>query len=128
MAHPGGRPTKYTDDLPEKLIQAMYNGMSVERFCRQIRISKDTFYSWVKERKEFSDAFNLGRSDCEAFWEEWLVDRLESKNVNVVLVKMLFAQRFGWYESKQNQEEKNSVKDEFNEELKLLISKYQREI
>lgn len=96
MPHPGGRPTLYREEYCDKLIAAMYEGKSVERFCRDIRVCKDTFYEWVKKHTLFADAFKLGRTDCEAYWEEWLVNRLESKDVNSNLVKLFMTNRFGW--------------------------------
>lgn len=84
----GGRPTKYTDDLPEKLIEYFNKPLyetyttetvsagkvktitlerpsefpTVEGFCVDVfRISKDTFYNWVKKHPEFSDAFEAAK-------------------------------------------------------------------
>jgi hypothetical protein len=80
----GGRPTKYTDDIPQKLIdffnrplrtkkivqQATARGVVdveieqfcdppfIESFCAELLISKQTFYRWVDEKDEFRDAFN----------------------------------------------------------------------
>lgn len=77
------RPTKYTEDMPQKLIeffseplrkmkkiqQATAKGVVeleveefidppfIESFCAEHLISKDTFYRWVKTYPEFSDAF-----------------------------------------------------------------------
>ena len=106
------RPTEYTDEMPEKLVTEMYNGLSVERFCRKIRICKDTFYVWVKKHAEFADAFRLGRNDCEAYWEEWLIERLESKDVNSNLVKLIMANRFGWSDKAES---KHEVKAELSD-------------
>lgn len=129
MAHPGGRPTKYTEEMPAKLMKAMYEGLSVQRFCRQERICKDTFYEWVKVHPLFSDAFKMGQGDCEAFWEEYGASNMENKNLNTNLYKYYMANRFGWSENKTpaNEPPKNN-QEQFNEELKALVAKYQREI
>jgi uncharacterized Fe-S cluster-containing radical SAM superfamily enzyme len=83
----GGRPTKYTEDMPEKLIeffnkplrsmkkvqQATARGVVeieieefvdppfIESFCAEILICKDTFYRWVKKYPAFSDAFRQAK-------------------------------------------------------------------
>ena len=96
-----GAPSKYNDAIPALLAEAMHNGLSVERFCRNIRISKDTFYNWLKIHQDLSDAFHMGKNDCEAFWEDWLVNNLDNKNANAGLVKMFFTNRFGWSDKKE---------------------------
>jgi len=93
-----GRPTKYTDEMPQKLMEAMNQGKSVQRFCRDIQIDTDTFYEWVKVHPEFTGAFKKGRCYCEAHWEDWLVNHFDDKNVNSGLVKLFMANRFGWRE------------------------------
>lgn len=115
MVHAGGRPTDYREEYCEKLIEAMYEGKSVERFCRDIRIAKNTFYNWLKKYPELRDAFDLGRNDCEAYWEEWLVNRLESKDVNSNLVKLLMTNRFGWSDKQEHKVEVDDTTNKLNE-------------
>src|SRR5579872_2600981 len=104
MAHPGGRPTKYTDEMPELLYNAMKAGKSVVRFCSDQDISNDTFYEWLKVHKEFSEAFAVSKMKCEAHWEEWLIENMRNKDCNSVLIKMFFTNRFGWSDKKEVQQ------------------------
>jgi hypothetical protein len=99
---PGGQPTKYTADMPDKLIAAMESGKSAVRFAKDVRVHVDTLYEWAKVHPEFSDAFRKARGYCEAHWEEWLVNNLENKNVNSGLVKLFMSNRFGWTEKKES--------------------------
>lgn len=70
-----GAPTKWVDDIPEKLINYFSEQRyftigdkeypefnSVEGFCAHIKISKDTFYRWVKEKSQLSDAFGIAKN------------------------------------------------------------------
>jgi hypothetical protein len=85
MANPIGRPTKYDPLYCQKLIEFFdlepwedreiphmgktgefkwmdYKRMAnrlptVRGFCKKIGIHYDTFYTWIKEHKDFSDAF-----------------------------------------------------------------------
>ncbi len=83
-----GRPTIYTEDMPKQLIeffdkplrslkkvqQATAKGVVeveveefvdppfIESFCAEVRISKQTFYRWTKEHREFSDAFREAKA------------------------------------------------------------------
>src|SRR6267142_434787 len=91
-----GRPTDYHDEMPILLYYAMSEGKSVTRFCRDVSIGRNTFYQWLDRHKEFKDAFDHSEVRCEAFWEDWLVNNFENKNVNSALIKMFFTNRFKW--------------------------------
>jgi transposase len=69
MAHAGGRPTKYAKKHCETVLSLMKKGESVTACCAEIGIAKDTFYNWVKEHPEFSDAYKLGMVYAERWWE-----------------------------------------------------------
>jgi len=74
-----GRPTKYTKDLPEKLLEYFDIPLdkkvgkgkaafmkanrlpTVEGFCAQLKISKRTFHDWVIKYKEFSHALGAAK-------------------------------------------------------------------
>jgi len=84
MAHPGGRPTKYTEDMPERVdaylaeckvwweefhktrgdksdtYERILNVKlpMVEGFAEYIDVSKNTLYDWAKEYPKFSDALD----------------------------------------------------------------------
>lgn len=84
---PVGRPTKYHDKMPDKLREfftvdlftvrqkevVTKNGVevitetkpnqlpTVENFCAENDIHKDTFYAWVKKYPRFSDAFSYAK-------------------------------------------------------------------
>ena len=107
-----GRPTGYTDDLPPKLFEAMRQGKSVVQFCSDIDIAKATFYDWVEKHKDFSDAFKAGKSKCESHWETWLQNNFENKNMNSILVKMFFTNRFGWSDKTESKNEVNIKHEE----------------
>jgi hypothetical protein len=87
MGNPRGRPTKYTEEMPQKLIDffdrpsriqkevsKVSNGQvinyfeegpntlpTVWAFCADIGIHDDTFYEWVKRHKDFSDAYKKAK-------------------------------------------------------------------
>ena len=66
----GGRPTKYTDDLGEKLIQWMAQGYSLTAAAGKIGVSRQTVYAWAEEKPEFSNALNIARSQSASWWED----------------------------------------------------------
>ncbi len=110
-----GRPTKYTDEMPELLYKAMSDGKSVVQFCASQDICTDTFYEWVKVHKDFSDTFRVSKIKCEAHWESWLMENLSNKNVNGLLTKFYFTNRFQWSDKKEVKQDIGLVAEEVKE-------------
>ena len=91
-----GRPTKYHVKYCQDLIEKLSAGMSVTRFAASINVSKDTVYEWVKVHPDFSDAFKLARTKCEATWEVKFLDYMVDSKVNSPLIKLYYANMFKW--------------------------------
>jgi hypothetical protein len=113
-----GRPTDYNDSLPLKLFQAMTEGKSVTRFCADIDIARKTFYQWIDKYPDFSNAFEVAKEKCEAHWEEWLVNNFSNKDINSTLVKLFFANRFGWHDKSESKHEVSVRQEDAIESLK----------
>lgn len=58
MINLGGRPTKLTDEVVNKLEEAFSIGCSIEEACFYANISRQSYYNWEKENKELFDRFN----------------------------------------------------------------------
>lgn len=60
---------KYHDWLTEDGLNRVEgwarDGLTDEQICRNMRISKDTFYRWVNQFSEFSDAIKRGRAPVD---------------------------------------------------------------
>ena len=65
-----GRPTKYNKDYGPKVIDLMEQGKSIVACCKELRISRDTFYRWLKEHDDFRESVQEGLTYSEAWWEE----------------------------------------------------------
>ena len=81
-----GRPTKYTDDLGDKLIRWMRNGYSLTAAAGKIGISRQTVYAWAEEKPAFSDALNEARAAAAAWWEDRAQDVAMGKEGNAAMV------------------------------------------
>lgn len=68
---PLGRPPKYKPELCEDLVEKMGQGLSNIRISADWGIAESTFYEWVNTYQEFSDAYTLGKTKWEAWWEEF---------------------------------------------------------
>lgn len=93
----GGRPTKYSVALANRLPDMFKNGESVAEVCLALEISKDTFYAWVKKHKRFSDAYKKGLCKSEAWWSR--LGRAGSQgSVKIQPATWIFnmKNRFGW--------------------------------
>ena len=109
--NPIGRPTKYTDDLPEKLLKFFNveldrevlkevpgkDGVimlsetkpnrlpTVEGFCREIQIAKSTFHDWRRKYPDFSNA--LGK--CKQMQMNHLIQHALEGSYNSGFAKFL---------------------------------------
>jgi hypothetical protein len=67
--HPGGRPTKYDPKMCDVVANMGHEGEGVVDVCVELGIVKDTFYLWVKDKPEFSDAVNQFKRNSQQWWE-----------------------------------------------------------
>lgn len=100
--HPGGRPTAYKAEYSKLVLEVVgQDGKSVTQFARDLRISRDTVYEWAKQHVEFSDALLQAQEWSQACWEDKLATMMLSRDVNAPLVKLYFANRFGWTDKQE---------------------------
>jgi transposase-like protein len=96
-----GRPTKYTDEAAKRLYDALASGKSVTQFAASEGVARSTVYKWAEEHKDFSDALSRGQEASQAYWETELQGMMYSRDVNAPLVKLYFANRFGWHDKSE---------------------------
>lgn len=104
-----GRPTKYKDEYCDKAIKFLAGGKSVTQLSAHIDVCKDTIYEWAKVHQDFSDALIRGKELSQAHWESELVNMMYNKEVNSPLVKLYFANRFGWSDKTESKNENANV-------------------
>ncbi len=92
----GGRPTKYEESFKDAAEEFLSTGKSVTQLARHLNVAKSTVYKWAVENQEFSDALSIGREFSQAHWEDRLENMMFDKEINTPLVKLYFANRFGW--------------------------------
>ncbi|KAA0888713.1 hypothetical protein [Oryzomonas rubra] len=72
--HAGGRPTKFNQDVADKIIAAIRNGNYMDVAAAFGGITKETLYAWMREgasktkgpMHEFSDSVRKALADAEA--------------------------------------------------------------
>lgn len=83
-----GRPTKYHEDMPGKVLEMMSDGWSVNAVCTELKITPDTFFRWCREYEEFSYAYKMGRSAKARWYENEGRQNLNTKDYNSLLFSM----------------------------------------
>ncbi|CAN8138859.1 hypothetical protein THIOSC15_1190003 [uncultured Thiomicrorhabdus sp.] len=96
-----GRPTSYKPEYCKLLEDMLSDGKSVIQFAAKLKVARSTVYKWVEDNKEFSDTFHKAKEYSEAYWENELQSMMYSRDVNAPLVKLYFANRFGWSDKKE---------------------------
>lgn len=75
MAHAGGRPSKYTKKLGDKICQRLAEGESLRGICRDEDMpAATTVHSWVLDNDEFSNQYEKARLMQAHYLFEELVD------------------------------------------------------
>ncbi len=65
-----GRPSLWKDSYVEELVTLMQSGYTDVAICAKWSISRDTFYRWLKEKKELKNSYDIGIVKSQDFWEQ----------------------------------------------------------
>lgn len=98
-----GAPTKYTDDMPRKVIELMKQGASKYEVALELDICEDTFYEYKKIHKDFSEAIKKGEWFSRGKWEKEGRLSLRDKEFNSTLWYMNMKNRHGWTDKTYNE-------------------------
>ena len=100
-----GRPSKYDPEMCQQVIDAMGKGLSKEAAAAECGISHDTFFRWIKEKPEFSDAVKEGEHLSRLFWEKaglkGMVGQIPGFNATTWIFNM--KNRHGWKDKTETQ-------------------------
>lgn len=96
-----GQPTKYKEEYNQTALNYLAKGKSITQLARLLKVSRETIYHWGELNPAFSDTLRHGRQLSQAHWEDELENMMYSKDVNAPLVKLYFANRFGWSDKQE---------------------------
>jgi transposase-like protein len=90
----GGRPTKYSKELGEKIAEEMTHS-TIEETCKKFNISRDSYYKWIYRHKEFADISTEARktkavkhfTECESILEE-IKDKSYDEDIRSDLLRL----------------------------------------
>ena len=92
-----GAPSKYRPIMCKKIKDAAAKGAHVAGMCVEIGIaSEDTFFRWVREIPEFSEAYTESKLISKAFYEDLLVRGAlgQIKGFNATSMAMIMNNKF----------------------------------
>lgn len=110
-----GRPTGYTPELCDVMLEYFdipatriveINGKeevwsntlpTVSGFCRQQRISRETFYRWVEQYEEFRDTYKVCKDIMEDIWVENSINGRYNTAFTIFAGKNIF----GWTDKQE---------------------------
>lgn len=60
-----GRPTKYSQERAETIVQRVREGLSFSSACQSVGVHKDTGSGWRQENSDFSDSVSRAEKESE---------------------------------------------------------------
>jgi len=116
-----GRPTKYKEEMCDRIIELFKEGYSICEICLDLDISKQTFYRWKEENRIFSDSIKKGVDFSQGWWEKQGREGLFSNNdpmsnkINPTVWFMNMKNRFqqDWRDKHEVEVETESNKTEY---------------
>lgn len=75
MAHAGGRPTDYTQELADKICEELAEGVSLRTVCvAEDMPAASTVFSWLRTRKEFLEQYARAKQESADAMAEDILD------------------------------------------------------
>ena len=103
-----GRPTKYTPEDCDLLIDIRSRGYSISAFCVHRKISRNTFHEWKKNHTEFAEAIEIADDASKAFYEHrYLQIGIGESRGNVNALKEACDRQHGSIKATENKTEIN---------------------
>jgi hypothetical protein len=100
MAKPG-QPTKYRESMCQEVIEFMKQGYSKEAASAHLGISEESFYQYIKQHKEFSEAVKEGTRQSLLFWEKLGIQGASGGEINAPTWIFNMKNRFGWRDKQE---------------------------
>lgn len=87
-----GRPSKYSDEMAEKICEKIANGRSLRSICAEDGMpTTSTVCKWLIENKEFSEQYARARDKQADYFAEEIIeiaDSVEAESASVAKAKL----------------------------------------
>ena len=103
--HPGGRPSRYTPDIGERISDAMATGLSLEAAAASCGVGPRTAFTWQNQHEQFRQAVEDGRARALLFWERRAIALANGEGGNAAIVALGLRNRCraasGWHDAQR---------------------------
>ena len=103
--HPGGRPSRYSQELGEKIAEAMATGLSLEAAAASCGVGPRTVFTWQNQYDEFRRSVEDGRARSLLFWERRALALANGEPGNAAVVTLGLKNRSraasGWHDAQR---------------------------
>jgi len=118
--------TRYTDDMPAKVLELMQNGTLPAELPGKLAVTKDDVLAWLRDgrKTEFRNSFRLGMAASEAYWTRMALEALTSgfgKGFKEKLYLYIMKTQFGWSDKEMEMEKVEREAIMSDEELDAKI-------
>ncbi len=92
-----GRPSNYVPGYAQRLTEAMESGkVTIAMVCRDLGISRPTFYRYLDENEDFKEAYDRGKVSAEAWWDEVGIQGMLTKKLDATIYCAFRNNISGW--------------------------------
>lgn len=91
---PAGRPTRYSLDMCDKVIEIGKEGGSMVAMAVGLGITRQTMYTWMQMHPEFLDSVTRAREEAQVWWEQQGKIGLFADKFNAMVWKKTVEARF----------------------------------
>lgn len=109
-----GRPTKYTEEIVQKLEVGFSRGYSIAEACSYAGIVKATYFNWVEEYEGFLDRMDIARNSLNMKAKNNIYDEIEKGNIEISK----------WHLERRAKDEystKQNVEAEVNTDVNIVV-------
>lgn len=100
-AKPVGRPSKFTQELADKICERIANGESLRSICADKGMpDKATVHRWCAESSEFCDQYAHAREGQAEFYADEIIEISDTATSDDVAVARLRVDARKWYAAK----------------------------
>jgi len=124
--HLGGRPTDFTPELGEQILERMEAGLSLAAAAADLNIHRQRVYEWVERHPEFADTIRLAQVKRQLFLERRLLSADQGPVVTSTIFALKNAGPEDWRE-KREVELSGTVKSSFDADALRSLTEEQLE-
>ncbi len=91
-----GAPTKYTEAKATAICKAVSNGQTLTSIAKELSLTPDTIYKWLRDYPAFSDTFQFAREDSARSLLDELLDEAKAAEPERALLLKTKSAIFTW--------------------------------